>query len=528
MDGAMNRMWLRLRRLWESARRPDPVDVQPGTAQRHSVDASPWNHPFLREANLRAFRSYSEAVWACAADEARNTDRPLRCAFVGNMAQNMHNWAKLSQAHGWQVELFPNAMDGSAVNAPEWEEFDGEFADLGNGPGFLERNPGITLKVPCSRVPMEGTAFLEAWQAFATGRRTPLLAMLARSPQLRPEVLVSHQGLYPYYALARRLAEHDISYAAGVPLGSYASGRPYCAFSVGADLMYDCGRGDDYGAVMTLAFGAARFLMVTNPHTLAHARRLGFVNPVYLPYPVDDATYSPGRGVARAEWDARYGPGVYLLSSARLDAGVKGQGREFFDAVVGLCARFPQARFVFLSWGNDAAAFAREVERAGRQDQILLLAPVGKRRLLDYYRSCDVVIDQFVYGYYGATALEAAAAGKPVVMRIRDEHYRPLYRGDVAPVENAASTAEFVERASALLSDGQRRSACGTAMRDWVVRTHGRERTVPILSSLLRLAAAQTALPADLVSPLAAPIGPDESEYHAGCRAAAADASTGA
>jgi len=491
------------------------------------VDAAPWNHPFLVEANLRAFRGYSEDVWAFAADRARESESPLRCAFVVNMAQNMHVWAKLVQACGWQVELFPNVMDSSAVNAPEWEEFDGEHLDLGDGPGFLEKHAEIALTVPCSRVPMEGAAFLEAWQAFGAGSRMSLLALLAQTPQLRPEVLMSHPGLYPYHALASRLAGHDVSYAAGVPLGPYASGRPYCVFSVGADLMYDCGRADDYGAVMALAFNSARFLLVSNPHTLAHARRLGFANPVYLPYPVDDETYAPGHGVARAGWEARHGPGVYFLSSARIDAAVKGRGREFFDAVVGLCARFPQARFVFLAWGNDAASFATEVERAGRTNQILLLPPVGKRRLLDYYRSCDVVIDQFVYGYYGATALEAAAAGKPVVMRIRDEHYRPLYKGDVAPVENASSTAEFVAHASALLLDGNRRTAAGNAMRRWVVRTHGRERTVPMLTSLLRLTAAQTALPAGLVSPLTAPLGEDEIEYHARCCTAGAGATNG-
>jgi glycosyltransferase involved in cell wall biosynthesis len=489
----------------------------PARLRQHSVELRPWQHPFLTEGNLRAFRSYSEAVWAFAADQARGDTQPLSCAFVVNMAQNMYNWAKLVQAQDWEVELFPNIMDTSALNAPEWEEFDGEYGDVMDGSGFLARHPGIPLKVPCSRVGMDGAALLQARQEFVSGTRAPLLRLLAQTPQLHHEALLAYEGIYPYYGLARRLSAYDVSYAAGVPLGPYASGRPYCAFSVGGDLMFDCGRDDDFGMAMTLAFNAARFLLTSNPHTLGHARRLGFTNPVYLPYPIDDATYSPAPGNARAEWEARYGPGVYFLSSARIDASVKGQGREFFESVLAVCAQHSQARFIFLAWGNDAAALAHEVERAGRKDRILLLPPVGKRRLLDYYRSCDVVIDQFVYGYYGATALEAAAAGKPVVMRLREDHYAPLYAGDVAPVVNVTSLAELAGHVGRLACDAAVRSASGAAMREWVVRTHGRERTVPLLMSLLRLAARGTPLPTDFESPLLAPLSAEEIAYQAGC-----------
>src|SRR2546421_12402448 len=93
-------------------------------------------------------------------------------------------------------------------------------------------------------------------------------------------------------------------------------------------------------------------------------------------------------------------------------------------------------RFVFLSGGADAGEVAKRIERAVLQKNFIMLPPVGKLRLIDYYRSCDCVLDQLVYGYYGATGLEALSVGKPVVMRIRTDHYGPLYGGDVAPVVN--------------------------------------------------------------------------------------------
>lgn len=84
--------------------------------------------------------------------------------------------------------------------------------------------------------------------------------------------------------------------------------------------------------------------------------------------------------------------------------------------------------------------------------QVLLLPPVGKLRLIDYYRSCDIVLDQFVYGYYGATALEAASIGKPVVMKLNANQYDALYKGDVMPVFNASSPDEAVSALQTLIN----------------------------------------------------------------------------
>src|SRR5207253_2776424 len=138
---------------------------------------------------------------------------------------------------------------------------------------------------------------------------------------------------------------------------------------------------------------------------------------LYVPYPMDDSRYCPGEPSARQQWEQRFGPGFYVLSTARLDQAVKGNS-GLFDDLARLALRLPSVRFVFLSWGADAGALAQRIERACLQKNFIMLPPVGKARLIDYYRSCDCVLDQLVYGYYGATGLEALSVGKPVVMRI--------------------------------------------------------------------------------------------------------------
>src|SRR5262249_16876309 len=154
---------------------------------------------------------------------------------------------------------------------------------------------------------------------------------------------------------------------------------------------------------------------------------------------------------------------------------VKGNAESLFTELVGLARRVPAVRFVFLSWGRDAAAFVERVREAGLQDRFLILKPVGKKRLIDYYRSCDCVLDQFIYGYYGATALEAAAVGKPIVMRIREEHYMPLYGGDLAPVLNCKSARQAAQAIERLATNADDCAQVGRDTRAWLVRNHGED-----------------------------------------------------
>jgi glycosyltransferase involved in cell wall biosynthesis len=209
------------------------------------------------------------------------------------------------------------------------------------------------------------------------------------------------------------------------------------------------------------------------------------------------------------------------LMASRLDPQVKGQDENFFRTLVDVAKHRPQLRFIFLAWGESAAEFRKRIESAGMQDRFIILKPVGKKRLIDYYRSCDLVLDHFVYGYYGATALEAASISKPVVMKLRTEHYAPLYRDDVMPAFNTATPGEMGEALLALGDNETLRLQSGAEMRSWLLRNHGEEKTVPLMLALLRLTADQVPLPKDLVNPLWDEESEEERAYHRSCFQAA-------
>jgi glycosyltransferase involved in cell wall biosynthesis len=482
-----------------------------------SVDETPWEHPFLTEENLRRFRSYSAAVWEIALEHQRKHPGRLTIAFAVNIAQNMYKWARLAHEFGADATLYPHPFDTSAINAPEWEEFDGEHADVHDGTGFRSAHPELRPRVGCRRVCMDGPGFYP----LRTQRADFLRGVMRRLPwnRRRPRygAFWHFPALSNYRPWARALTRYDVVYAASSPLAAYLSGRPYCAHSVGGDLQVDCGRGDQFGEYMHRSFRTARFTTFTNPYTVAYCRRLGLRNGVYVPYPMDHERYCPGEGQARKHWEARFGPGPYILATARIDNAIKGNGARILHAVAEVARVRPSVRFVFLAWGQHLEQMRAQVSALGLARSILFLPPVGKKRLIDYYRSSDVVLDQFVYGYYGATGLEAAAVGKPLVMHIRENHYGPFYEGDVAPVDNVTDPAALRDALLHLVDQPGLRQDKGRRMREWLVRNHGAQRTIPILLALLRLTADHVALPPDLISPLRDPLTDAEDAYHATC-----------
>jgi glycosyltransferase involved in cell wall biosynthesis len=507
---------------------------------RPSIDNTPWNHPFLTADHIARFRDYSDVIQAAALAHRERHPRPLDAAFAVNMAQSMYKWAGLAAKYGGRGTVYLHPQDHTAISRPEWEEYDGEYPNVLDGPGFLAATGAHTLTVPVVEPPNEGS---ELWGAYARNRLLPpwkgaikqfvseqapavamrvfgnpeIAALRARTPTVRFRPLVELDGMYPNFGFAAMLARHEVTYVASAPFPAYASGKPYCIFSVGGDLQFDAGRTDDYGKAMRLAFAGARFILVSNPHTLGHCRRLGFDNAVYLPYPMDTDRYAPGAGDVRREWVARYGGDVFVLTTSRIDKAVKGHSDDFFDVIGAVARARNNVRFLFLGWGAQADELRARINALGLTGQLIVLPPVGKKRLIDYYRSSDVVVDTFVYGYYGATALEAAATAKPVIMKLRSEHYAPLYRGDVAPVQNASAPAEVQEWLLKLADSAQLRIDSGRAMREWIVRTHGEQKTAPLMLALLQLAADRRPAGDLGDNPLSEPLSAEEREYHQQC-----------
>jgi glycosyltransferase involved in cell wall biosynthesis len=237
-------------------------------------------------------------------------------------------------------------------------------------------------------------------------------------------------------------------------------------------------------------------------------------NLLYVPWILDEETYRPGDAQAtRAEWEREIGGDFFVLTSMRIDKEWKG-AHHALDGFAKFAANAPGARLVVLGWGNDLEAAKAVLEERGLTDRVLSSPIVGKRRLVKYLQAADVVIEQFVLGYYGGSGLEAMACGKPVIMRLERDQYDALSQSGAPPTLDAEDADGVERQLSRLYVDRQFAENIGRRTREWFLEAQSSLRWSNVYDVLLRAMA--LGIPLSTVgSPLLAPLSNAEIDYHA-------------
>jgi glycosyltransferase involved in cell wall biosynthesis len=462
----------------------------------HSFDRTPWNHPWLTEKNLSAFREFSKQIRAEAASVASKfDDSGFRIAFVGNLANSSYQRIRALQQIGVDATLFLHPSDNYPMSQPEWEDYDGIIP--------------------------EGVVDLE--QIRATGISSPSVTNAYKIPPttVDPEKLPGFvraddfnrwPAYFSYLPLLDKLQQFDSLYTVQAPYLAYLSGRPYVATHMGGDIWYECSRGDALGELQRQAFDRADAITVSNPWSPAFARRYGMRNMIVLPMILDTAQYCPGPPIWREEWRAKTGGNFFVLSTARLDDRYKGSNLAI-EGFARLAAERPGARLVLLGWGNDLEKHKEKLRALGIADRVLFLPPSGKKRLIQYLRSADCLLDQFVLGYFGLTALEAMSVGLPVIMRLETAQYDAFLDTGAPPVLSAESVAGVAGTLVRLADNPEYRNDIAEKELAWFARSASPQAWGGTYRDLLVAAAVGHKFNFSN-SPLAEPLGRDELEYH--------------
>ncbi len=480
------------RLLWEKT---PPAD------RWQSWDAMPWRHPWLSPANLRAMRDYSAQQhqrWLVAA--TRLPTRACRYAFVGNLANNLYMRAQPLRERGAAIDVFLHPDDHYVMGNPAWEESDTMLEQ-----GETDTRALLAAGVPLKTVP--GVYQIPSSGVFDTRDPTVTFRSWRVADLLRfPEYL-------PFKSTIDALRSYDALLAAQVPYLAYFAGRPYAATQCGGDIWYDCSRGDKLGLLQRRAYAHAAVYLASNPWSFAHARRYGMHHFVYLPLILNDRVYRPAESLERVEWERRTGGKFFVFSSVRQNDTVKGT-QLAIQGFAEFARERPDARLVVTTWGQDTANYPERYRALGIADKVLALPIVGKQRMISYLQAADCMLDQFVIGYYGASALEAMACGLPTLMRTEASQYDALCEGGAPPTLNASTAAEICSHLRALMDDHGTRQRLGERSRDWFLANHSAARWTPVYEALLMLLAADTRFSFG-DSPLCAPLGRDERDYHA-------------
>ena len=467
----------------------------------HSFNSTPWLHPWLTRRNLSAIREAS-SVWREEAKRVlERVDRiPTQFAFIGNIANGMYMRAKAIAQTGAQIQVFVLYGDESIFSDPRWEEYGGF---LPTSVSYLASDKWFLKEIETT-TPFYQFNVSNAWASMGECD----LPSYASSIDFR-----RWRAFFADLPAFERLQSHDAVLACQKPYVAYLSGRPYAATVMGGDLWLEASRDDELGRLQRTAFARAGCVLGSNPWNYSHARRYGLTNFIQLPIILNENDYSPGPPMERARWEEMSGGNFFVLSTARADDVYKGS-QIGLTGFAEFSRNFASARLVFVSWGKHIDRLKETAEKLGISDRIVFVPVCGKRKLVEYLRSADCLLDQFTVGYYGATAIEGAACGTPVIMRFEQDQYEPLFESGPPPFLNASSgtqvanALEFIAR-----SPAERRRELSAKHRNWFMKSHSGKRWAADYFAILAALALGHHF-SFKVSPLAAGLSPAEMLYH--------------
>ena len=175
---------------------------------------------------------------------------------------------------------------------------------------------------------------------------------------------------------------------------------------------------------------------------------------------------------------------------------------------------------VVTTWGKNFDAIQSSALQLDIADRVIFAPVAGKRLLVKYLRSADCLLDQFALGYYGATGIEGAACGVPVIMRFEHAQYDALFESGAPPFLNASTSTEVSNALEFLATDAERRRELSKKHREWFLISHSGQRWADDYFAILGALALGHKF-SFAGSPLAAETSAAERLYHAEQLAAA-------
>ena len=385
------------------------------------------------------------------------------------------------------------------MSSPSWEEYDGIVPD-----GVANIDELMARGIDLPQVPdVYQFPDVPDWNAL---RRDGLLPFLRWGDARK---------YYPYLSSSltlQALQKFDAIWSTQVPYLAYLSNRPYLVSQSGGDIWFEASRGDLLGQLMRKSFVRARIFLASNPWSFAHARRFGFSHLIYLPMFLDETVYAPGVGNFRELWKAESGGSFFVLMTSRLDEKNKGSSIAL-EGFRQFALQHAGARLLAIAWGRDREVGERSAERWGIADRVIWLPLSGKARLREYLRSADCMLDQFVVGYFGATALEAMACGLPVIGRLERDQYDALCETGAPPILQAESATGILHQLVRLSNDEESRKSLASCHREWFMKNHSSQRWLPDYVAVLGNTAEERRS-SYRGSPLKGSLSSEERAYH--------------
>ncbi len=126
-------------------------------------------------------------------------------------------------------------------------------------------------------------------------------------------------------------------------------------------------------------------------------------------------------------------------------------------------------------WGQNYREAKEIIQQMGLANQVTFLPfALSKPVLYKIFEFVDFVLDQFVLGMHGTSALEAMSCGTPVLIYL-DEKFFSRKEWEIPPILNAKKEEEIAGILNSIVSGTIDLDEFGHAAQEWVKRVHGEE-----------------------------------------------------
>jgi glycosyltransferase involved in cell wall biosynthesis len=227
--------------------------------------------------------------------------------------------------------------------------------------------------------------------------------------------------------------------------------------------------GTAYGRVVAMMYRESDHVLITNPDNKIAADKLGIESYSFCPHPVDEDIYKP---LPDEELERDESAPVKIFAPARQNWKEKANDK-MYRALTEVLKRGGNAELLIPEWGQDMKESRALVKSLGIEDHVKWLAPQSEGRLIQSYKECDIVMDQFVHGVFGLISPKAMSCGRPVITSYKSELNDWCF-GEAPPLRPATEQEEVIEQLDQMVRNPDLRRSVGEASREWIIKYHSK------------------------------------------------------
>ena len=341
----------------------------------------------------------------------------MRVALLGNLANTAYTYAKALRAEGLNAEVFITEKERKQVNAyPEWEDPEIDSTNSTWVHYYDQRNP------------------ISLFQAMV------------------------------------KLRSYDLIHAFGLPnIYCQFLGRPLITHALGADLKEVVHEPSLTGYLLKRAFFRSKCLLFSDIDHIPHTKRLQLNQSQYFPAAVDIKKYHPKNQNSSKQKDK-----IVLLHSSFLDWTEKQTTSKRNDLFFHAFSKFAKERedlaLRVIAAGPDTEVTKKLINDLGLSEIVEFLPPLNKQQLINEYRNCDLIVDQFGMPKFGVNALEGMACERPVFLYL-DKNLAIQCYSDLPPTPVANGEEEIYNTLKNICHKDQLQFI-GSKCREWVTENH--------------------------------------------------------